>query len=484
MTNGGDHTSDSLDETDAAGDRATWPDLPIGVLVSRYVTTGVLGRGGMGVVYSAHDPVLRRPVALKLVHSTHPASAGRLIREAQALARLSNPHVVAVYDAGEYEHNQVFIAMQHVDGQDLATVLAQRRSSAAQILEWFVAAGRGLAAAHAAGLVHRDFKPANVLLDRSGNVAVTDFGLAREVLPNGQARQTNQGALAGTPAYMSPEQLGLMPATQASDQFSFCLTLWEALFHQHPFVEGPLHALSPVEIGCAIIESPLLPPPRLGDVPRRVVDALMRGLERTPTARWPSMPALLAAIAPTPRLRRWPILVAGLAGAGAATTAALLIAMLDRDASQIPGDPGAPAVPGDPASSGPSPATAPAGGAPDEASLTRIAQPASGGLGEVAGAPEPSTITLGLTVDPPGAAIAIDGARVEGSEIVVQKDAAAHLLRITAPGYIEHDTFIKFDESQQLSVQLRRARSRPSAPGDDRAQPPRSDLIDVHSPYH
>ncbi|HEU4728538.1 MAG TPA: serine/threonine-protein kinase, partial [Kofleriaceae bacterium] len=409
MTIGGEHTSDQIDETAAAaaGDRGARADLPIGVRVSRYVTTGVLGRGGMGIVYSAHDPVLRRQVALKLVHSAHPASAGRLIREAQALARLSNPHVVAVYDAGEYEEDQVFIAMQHVDGQDLATVLAQRRPSRAQILEWFIAAGRGLSAAHAAGLVHRDFKPANVLLDRSGNVAVTDFGLAREVLPNGQARQTNQAALAGTPAYMSPEQLGLMPATQASDQFSFCLALWEALFQQHPFVAGPLHALSPVEIGCAILESPVIQPPKLGDVPRRVLDALLRGLERKPAARWPSMPALLAAIAPTPRLRRWPIIAAGLAGAGAATTAALVIAMLDRAAPQAP-------VPPVPLPALASPAATGAESAADDASPVRTAGPASGAESRGAGAPEqaaaadPSTITLGLTVHPPGAAIAID----------------------------------------------------------------------------
>ena len=228
VTIGGERTADQLDDTvsvDASTGFRTQPDIPLGGLIGRYITTGILGRGGMGVVYAAHDPVLRRPVALKLLLSAYPASAGRLIREAQALARLSNPHVVAVYDAGEYDDGQVFIAMQHVDGQDLASVLAQRRPSRAQILDWFIAAGRGLAAAHAAGLVHRDFKPANVLLDRSGNVAVTDFGLAREVLPNGQARQTNMAVLAGTPAYMSPEQHSLQPATQASDQFSFCLTL-------------------------------------------------------------------------------------------------------------------------------------------------------------------------------------------------------------------------------------------------------------------
>jgi Protein kinase domain len=475
VTIGGERTVDHLDETvtaDQAAGRGVRPDLPMGVLVGRYITTGVLGRGGMGVVYSAHDPVLRRPVALKLLHRAERASAGRLIREAQALARLSNPHVVAVYDAGEYDGNQVFIAMQHVDGQDLATVLAQRRPSRAQILDWFLAAGRGLAAAHAAGLVHRDFKPANVLLDRGGNVAVTDFGLAREVLPNGQARQTNMAALAGTPAYMSPEQHGMQPASQASDQFSFCLALWEALFEQHPYIAEPRESLSTVEIGCAIFDSPLIPPPRVGDVPRRVVDALVRGLERKPTARWPSMPALLAALAPAPRLRRWPIVVAGLIGAGAATTGALVIVMVD---------------PGSPSST--APPAGPTAGVTSEPQVTRIAQPAADGSdGAVVANPavrEAATVMLRLTVDPPGAAIAIDGARVEGTELVVVKDTATHLLRITAAGYLEYDALIAFDENQRLFVPLKRVTSRPrgNPPHEDRPSTGSNDLIDSSSPY-
>ncbi|MEO7735513.1 MAG: serine/threonine-protein kinase, partial [Kofleriaceae bacterium] len=353
MTTGTEPATDQLDDTvssDQAGYRAVRPDVPMGVLVGRYITTGVLGRGGMGVVYAAHDPVLRRPVALKLLHSAHPTSAGRLIREAQALARLSNPHVVAVYDAGEYDGDQIFIAMQHVDGQDLATVLAQRRPSRAQILDWFIAAGRGLAAAHAAGLVHRDFKPANVLLDRSGNVAVTDFGLARQVLADGQARQTNIAAPSGTPAYMSPEQHSMQPASQASDQFSFCLALWEALFEQHPYVAKSREVLSAVELGCAVVDAPLIPPPQLGDVPSRVVDALTRGLERQAAARWPSMPALLAAIAPTPRQRRWPILVAGLVGAVIATGGALAVMLVDPGDRPVP-----PATPPRPPAAPPAP---------------------------------------------------------------------------------------------------------------------------------
>jgi eukaryotic-like serine/threonine-protein kinase len=313
--------------------RPSRPDLPDGVVVGRYITTGVVGRGGMGTVYSAHDPVLRRQVALKLLHSEFPASAERLIREAQALAKLHHPNVVAVYDAGELEPGQVFIAMQLVDGQDLATILASnQRPTRTQLLEWFVAAGRGLAAAHAAGLVHRDFKPANVIVDRDGRVAVTDFGLAREARENAERRLTALGVIAGTPAYMAPEQHEQQPATQASDQFAFCVSLWEALFDRHPFVEGDRDSLSPVAIGFAIYDAPLIPPPRVADVPRHVVDALMRGLERNPEMRWPSMNALLAMLAPPAKRRRWPlVLAAGLVGAGAATTAVFALGANDTD---------------------------------------------------------------------------------------------------------------------------------------------------------
>ena len=487
MTSGGETTVDQLDATvpaDDAAPRGMRPDLPMGILVGRYITTGVLGRGGMGVVYSAHDPVLRRPVALKLLHGADAASAGRLIREAQALARLSNPHVVAVYDAGEYAGDEVFIAMQHVDGQDLATVLAQRRPSRAQILDWFIAAGRGLSAAHAAGLVHRDFKPANVLLDRSGNVAVTDFGLAREVLPNGQARQTNMAALAGTPAYMSPEQHSLLPATQASDQFSFCLALWEALFEQHPYLAGPREGLSPVEIGGAIFDAPLIPPPKVSDVPRRVIDALIRGLERKPIARWPSMPALLAALAPTPRLRRWPIVIAGLIGAGAATAAALVIATVDSDLPVPPVAPGH-------ATAAPASAARPVA-APASPPVTRIAPPPRPDAGAVAAATpaagEAPTITLRLTVDPAAAAIALDGARVAGTELVVPRDKAHHQVRITAAGYLAYDASVTFDENQHLYFRLKPApratrATRDDATRDDPSRAGSNELIESASPY-
>src|SRR5258708_3339778 len=220
-----------------------------------------LGRGGMGIVYAAHDTKLDRQVALKILHSSHAAGEGadHVVREAQALARLSDPHVVQVFDAGELD-GQVYLAMQLVDGEDLATAI-RRKPSVAQMLAWFVAAGHGLASAHAAGLVHRDFKPSNVLIDRSGQVAVTDFGLARSTAPD-TSGNTGLGVIMGTPAYMSPEQHGLLPATPASDQFSFCVAVWEALFGTHPFIAGDRGAMSPFAIGFAIYDGQIFPPPK------------------------------------------------------------------------------------------------------------------------------------------------------------------------------------------------------------------------------
>jgi eukaryotic-like serine/threonine-protein kinase len=301
-----------LDDTVSSATGLPVSELRDGTQVGRYVITGVLGRGGMGVVYAAHDPNLDRPVALKLLHET--VNPEHLVREAQALGKLDDPHVVTVFDAGEID-GHIFIAMKLIDGEDLLTALATRKPDHAQIIEWFVAAGRGLAAAHAAGLVHRDFKPSNVLIDKRGRVAVTDFGLAHSAIADAEApRMTGMGVAAGTPAYMSPEQHGLEPATQASDQFAFCVALWEALFGQHPYVVGPREAMSPFAIGHAIYDGPLIPPPRTTVSPK-IVEALTRGLARAPDQRWPAMGPLLDVLAPRPRRRAWPYVLGGLAAA-------------------------------------------------------------------------------------------------------------------------------------------------------------------------
>src|SRR4051812_10268762 len=230
--------------------------LPRGSAVGRYVVLERIGSGGMGVVYAAYDPELDRKVALKLLRPDRAGAAGeaalRLQRGAQAIARLSDPHVVAVYDAGTFG-DQVFVAMELMEGRTLRQWLGEGKRGWREIVDVFVAAGRGLAAAHAAGLVHRDFKPDNVLLGTDGRVKVADFGLARPVGDadpgGGEAALmespgsrgllatplTEWGVAMGTPAYMAPEQLRGERADARSDQFSFCVALWEALYGRKPF---------------------------------------------------------------------------------------------------------------------------------------------------------------------------------------------------------------------------------------------------------
>ena len=222
--------------------------LTPGSRVGRYQILGAVGRGGMGEVYAAYHPDLDRRIALKVVHEAGASERerrARLLREARAIARLSHPNVVAVHDAGTLG-DRVFIAMEFVDGETVDAWLRAAPRSWQQVLDVFIAAGRGLAAAHAADIVHRDFKPQNVMIDRDGSVRVMDFGLARllreetgAATPEGDAEAgpastesvTKTGALLGTPAYMSPEQFrgGGGGIDARSDQYSFCVALREAL---------------------------------------------------------------------------------------------------------------------------------------------------------------------------------------------------------------------------------------------------------------
>src|SRR5579859_2846002 len=223
-------------------------EIARGTQLGRYVIVDKIGAGGMGVVYAAYDPQLDRKVALKLLrldwsagHSGEEARA-RLLREAQVMARLQSPQVITVHDVGVWEGRD-FIAMELIDGSTLGRWLADDQPPLADVLDALVDAGRGLHAAHAAGLVHRDFKPENVLVGKSGRVGVTDFGLARvEGTPQPAAAaqatdgvETRTGAIMGTPAYMAPEQLEGATADARSDQFSFCVTAFEAVYGQRPF---------------------------------------------------------------------------------------------------------------------------------------------------------------------------------------------------------------------------------------------------------
>jgi tetratricopeptide (TPR) repeat protein len=310
--------------------------LERGSALGRYVVLEPIGAGGMSIVYAAYDPELDRKVALKVLRGVsdpdspmHTRERMRLLREAQAMARLTHPNVVPIYDAGSIG-DRVFLAMHYVEGQTLTRWLAQDRTWR-EIVEFFVYAGRGLAAAHDAGLVHRDFKPDNVLVDRDGRVRVTDFGLARpsEVPRSSEGDEpadakvvrgpvsltssarldrpvTLAGAILGTPAYMSPEQHLALEVDARTDQFSFCVALWEALVGERPFAGSTVG-----ELAFAVTRGQIRTFPRESAVPARIRRALARGLSRTPTDRFSTMEALLRELAPRSRAR--PLLFAGTA---------------------------------------------------------------------------------------------------------------------------------------------------------------------------
>ncbi|HTE49659.1 MAG TPA: serine/threonine-protein kinase [Kofleriaceae bacterium] len=315
------------------GDDRGAPLAP-GDQVGRYVVVDRLGAGGMGQVHVARDPDLDRRVALKLVRDGKgepgaSAAQARLLREAQAMARLAHPNVVAIHDVGTLG-DRVFLAMELVDGVTLGEWLTAAPREPAAIIAVFVQAGRGLDAAHAAGIVHRDFKPANVLCGDDGRVRVTDFGLARaprdpapspdlSLSPTALAAPaTETGAVLGTPLYMAPEQ-HLGDAIDArTDQFAFCVALYEALHRQRPF-----RGATADELALEVLAGHLVPPPASSRVPDRVSRAIARGLAVDPADRHPSMDALLDQLTPAPRRARW-IAAAALATAGLVAAALAL----------------------------------------------------------------------------------------------------------------------------------------------------------------
>jgi len=340
---------------------------PAPTTIDRFRILTALGSGGMGVVYEAHDPKLDRYVAIKLVHRRLSEREGtRLHREAQSLARLSHPNVVQVFEVGRCPHG-MYLVMELVRGQPLRQWLGARTREPAEILAVFLQAGEGLAAAHAAGLVHRDFKPANVLVGDDGRARVLDFGLARvgratsttgdgelgdppsisgshaplddqatlpatsstkpapaslEPLPLDPdslgedlvaAPLTDHGSVLGTPAYMAPEQHLGQPLTAAADQFGFCVALYEALYRTHPF-GTPEDRIRRVLLGV------VRPPPPLTTttpVPEHVRTAILRGLSPNPRDRFSSMQALLHALRPPTRRSRLAIGTALLLGTAA-----------------------------------------------------------------------------------------------------------------------------------------------------------------------
>jgi serine/threonine protein kinase/tetratricopeptide (TPR) repeat protein len=345
--------------------------LARGASIGRYVVLALVGRGGMGEVYAAYDPELDRKVAVKLLRVKPGVGVSlaegrqRTLREAQAIARLSHPNVVVVYDVGTFEE-KVFIAMEFLDGNTAGYWAQVQRRTWQEVLKVYLAAGRGLAAAHEKGLVHRDFKPENVMVGRDGQVRVMDFGLARQVnekpasekplapvvssesstvvtqrigvspnasesavpqpidsstlvlnsggsdSPGGASedmhtsnsgmfdhRLTRTGAMMGTPAYMAPEQFRGVATDARTDQFSFCIALYESLYGERPFAGNTLMALTTNVVNGKIREAP----PN-SNVPAWVRKILLRGLRVNPDDRYPGMSELLDALAKNPAVAR------------------------------------------------------------------------------------------------------------------------------------------------------------------------------------
>ncbi len=313
----------------------------MGDRIGRFERRGVLGVGATGVVHDGFDPTLGRPVAIKVLHAdavnVDPAASARLLREAQALARLGHPNVVTIHEAGR-DGDQVFLVMERVDGATARVWRDAAPRSDAEILAVYRQAAAGLAAAHRAGLVHRDVKPDNILVGDDGRTRITDFGLAAlggpaaatgvddatadDVPVTMTAPLTRSGAIVGTPAYMAAEAHRGRPVDARSDQFGFCVSVWEALAGTSPFAGTTYRERARRVCADEVEPAPTISPP--------LANVLRRGLAADPEQRWPSMDALVEALtdasasasppppasasSPTPRPRswRWP-LVAGAA---------------------------------------------------------------------------------------------------------------------------------------------------------------------------
>ncbi len=326
--------------------------------VGRYIVLDRIGVGGMGVIYQAYDPQLSRQVAIKVVKVARspslqkdPAGA-RLMREAQAMAQLAHPNVLSVYDVGDLD-GDVFIAMEYVEGETLQQWLDASPHPWREILDRFAQAARGLAAAHAAGIVHRDFKPENVLIGRDGRARVLDFGLAlaaeEEPEPPGpdsdaqeelssvsdsldglRGRLTQYGMVMGTPDFMAPEQHMGNPPDHRCDQFSFCAALYCAVYRQKAFAGKTAKELARAKLKGRIVD-----PPRDSRVPRWLKRLIYRGLSAPADQRWGSMQELLAAIEQHTRRKNLRWFAAG--GALLAATAAVSFTATRDQAPQICG---------------------------------------------------------------------------------------------------------------------------------------------------
>ncbi len=346
-------------ERRARGTEATLTDYPSGrtdpgltlakgSMLDRFLVLDSIGSGGMGVVVSAFDPHLDRKVAIKLLRPKAIGGSGepreRLLREAKAMARVTHPNVITVHEVGEVA-GQVFVAMEYIDGGTLKDRLAFGRRDWRGVLGLFVQAGRGLAAAHRKGLVHRDFKPDNVLVDRDEKrVLVTDFGLVSirdessqvaRLVPPGRRLSTEDtltetGAVMGTPAYMAPEQHQGQATDARSDQWSFCAALWEGLHGVRPFEGSSID-----ELGRNVLAGRVTRPAGVR-VPGWLRDIALRGMSIEPERRFESMDALLDAIAlHWPKTARYGAVTLSAAAAIAIVASVALLGARGRNDSEI-----------------------------------------------------------------------------------------------------------------------------------------------------
>jgi serine/threonine-protein kinase len=288
-----------------------------GDIFDRYTIEALLGEGGMGRVYRAHDPRLHRKVALKVLSVQEPEASAcsaqearrfgsegsvRMLREARAAAALDHPNAVAIFDVGEVD-GITFIAMELIEGRTLRTFVGTAGVAWDRRLRWLADVARALSAAHKRGLVHRDIKPENVMVRDDGVVKVLDFGIARgrdaPVDPIGATQRlgleqlTSKGIVVGTPRYMSPEQLCGEDLDGRSDQFAWAVLAYELLTGKAPWREAG-DSLASVAVQLMRDPEPL----HLDGLPEVVKAAILRALSRDKEARFPSMDALLRVLEP------------------------------------------------------------------------------------------------------------------------------------------------------------------------------------------
>ena len=307
-----------------------------GQRIGRYFVLSKLGQGGMGEVFSGYDEELDRRVALKVVRQRLAGSRGqeRMLREAQALGRLSHPNVVQIHDVGEFD-GELFLAMEFVKGVTLRAWQARHDPASevhrSALIDMYMQAGRGLAAAHAAGIVHRDFKPDNVIVGDDGRARVLDFGLATDEPRAAESAGrgvdldglTDAGSILGTPAYMAPEQFMARPTDARTDVFAFSVALYDALYGEMPFEGTTLAGRE-----AAVLAGQVRTAPVDSKVPAWLRAVLLRGLARDPADRFGSMEAMLVALADDPIARRRRYLRLGALGVVALVLSSLVVAAI------------------------------------------------------------------------------------------------------------------------------------------------------------